>query len=105
MPIPDESIMDAAFITNKSKIIEQMQAANQKAQQQQQQQAQQQEKSDNSKMMLEFAKSKSELAREQDLMASAQEKIARIGEVSANAEYKRSESDLNLVKMMMELED
>ena len=56
-------------------------------------------------MMLEFAKSKSELAREQDLMASAQEKIARIDEVSANAEYKRSESDLNLVKMMMELED
>mgnify|MGYP001609523272 CR=1 FL=1 len=105
MPIPDESIMDAAFITNKAKIIEQMQAANQQAQQQQQQQAQQQEKSDNSKMMLDFAKSKSELAREKDLMASAQQKIASIGESSANAEYKRSESDLNLVKMMMELED
>jgi len=105
MPIPDESIMQAAFITNKKEIIEQMQQISQQQSQQQQAEMQQQQQQDNSKMMVDYAKAKSELAREKELMASAAEKIARIEDLRADAEHKRTEADLNLVKMMIELED
>ena len=40
-----------------------------------------------------------------ELMASAQEKIAKIGDIQADSERKSTESDLNLVKLMIELED
>lgn len=105
MPIPDESIMQAAFITNKKQIIEQMQQQAQQAQQQQQAQMQQEQQKDNSKMMTEYARAKSDLAREKDLMASAAEKIAKIEDLRADAERKGTESDLNLLKLMIELED
>lgn len=105
MPIPDESIMQAAFITNKKQIIDQMQQISQQQAAQQQAAQQQQEQQDNSKMMVDYAKAKSELAKEKELMASAAEKIARIEDLKADAEHKRTEADLNLVKMMIELED
>ena len=105
MPIADESILQAAFITNKSQIIEQMQQQAQQQAQQQQQQAEQQAKMDNSKVMAAYAKSRSDLALEKERMASAQEKLAKIQEDQAMASHKQSEADLNLVKMMIELED
>lgn len=105
MPISDKSIMEAAFITNKKSIIEEMQATAQAQQQQQQAQADQQAKVENSKVMSAFSKSKVDLAKEQELLASAQEKFARIDEDHAKAEHARAEADLNLVKMAMELED
>lgn len=105
MPISDKSILQAAFITNKKEIIEEMQQSAQAQQQQQQAEAQQQAKVEQSKMMESFAKSRSDLAREKDLMASAQERIAKIDDDHAMAQHKRSEADLNLVKMMIELED
>lgn len=101
----DKGIMKASFITNKKEIMEDMQEQSQQAQQQQQAQMQQQQQQDNSKLMLDYAKGKSELAREKDLMASAAEKIARIEDLHADAEHKRTEADLNLVKLMVELED
>jgi hypothetical protein len=52
-----------------------------------------------------MAKAKSDLAREKDLMASAQERMAKIDETEADAEHKRAQADLDLVKMMIELED
>jgi len=55
--------------------------------------------------MAKYAKSKSDLASEKELMASAQEKMANIGQIQAKAEHENMESDLNLVKMMIELED
>lgn len=101
----DKGIMKASFITNKKEIMQDMQQQAQQAQQQQNAQMQQQQQQDNSKMMLDYAKGKSELAREKDLMASAAEKIARIEDLRADAEHKRTEADLNLVKLMVELED
>lgn len=104
----DKGIMKAAFITNKKEIMEDMQAQSeqqQMQQKQQMQQMQQMQQQDGAKMMLEQAKVRSELAREKDLMASAAEKIAKIEDLKADAERKGTESDLNLVKLMIELED
>lgn len=105
MPIPDESILNAAFITNKKDIIATMQKQAEQQQQQQQAQAQQEAKKQNSDVMLAYAKAKTELAREQDLTASAHEKMSKVSDNLANAESKQMESDLNLVKLAMELED
>ncbi len=105
MSISDKSILRAAFITNKKQIIEEMDEQNQQQAQQAQAQAQNDEKKLNSEVMASYAKAKSDLAREKELMASAQEKIAKIGDLQADSERKNTESDLNLVKMMIELED
>lgn len=98
MGIADKSIIRAAFITNKKQVIEDMEEVQQAQSQQQQAQAQQQAQVDQAKMMSELSKSKLN-------MASAQEKIAKIEDIRADAERKETESDLNLVKMMVELED
>jgi hypothetical protein len=105
MPIADKSILRAAFITNKAQVIEDMEQNMQQQQQAQQAQAQQQAQVDQAKIMAQYAKSRSDLAREKDLMASSQEKLAKIVQIDAEAEHKRTQSDLDLVKMMVELED
>ena len=105
MGIADKSIIRAAIITDKRQVIEDMEEQNQQQAQSQQAQSQQQEKLDNSKVMGTYAKARSDLAREKELMASAQEKLARISEIEANAESKTMESDLNLIKTQMQLED
>lgn len=105
MPISDKSIMQAAFITNKKQIIEEMEQAAQQQQQQQQAQAQQQEKVDNSKIMAAYSKSKLDMAKEQEAIASTQEKLAKVDQIEATAEHQKAEADLNLVKIMIGLED
>jgi len=105
MPISDKSILKAAFITNKQEVIQEMQEQAQQQAQAQQMQAAQQEKTDNAKIMASYAKAKADLAREKELIASAQEKIANVNEINATAESKQLESDYNLVKLAMELED
>lgn len=105
MPIADKSILQAAFLTNKKQVIADMEEQSQQQAQQQQAESQQQEKMDNSKMMTAYAKAKSDLAREQDLLASAAEKRAKIDDIESSAEHKRTQADLDLVKMMIELED
>lgn len=91
MGIADKSIIRAAFLTNKRQIQQDMEEQNQQQAQAQQAQAEQQAQIDQSKMALNIA--------------SAQEKMAKIEEIHAGAESKNMESDLNLVKMMVELED
>lgn len=105
MPIPDESILNAAFITNKKDIIASMQQQAQQQQQMQQAQADQEAKKQNSEVMLAYAKSKTEMAKEQELVASAHQKMAQVSETLASAEHKNMEADLSLVKLAMELED
>lgn len=105
MTVADKTIWKAAFITNKAQAEEDAAEQAQQQAQAQQAQAQLQEKVENSKVMATYAKARSDLAREKDLMASAQEKITKIGDINADAERKRMESDLGLVKMMIELED
>lgn len=104
MTVADKTIWRAAFLTNKKQAEEDAAEQMQEQAQQQQQQAQMQEKSENSKIMASYAKSRSDLAREKELMASAQEKLAKINDIEANAEHKKMQADLDLVKMMLELE-
>lgn len=105
MPIADKSILRAAIISNKEEVMQDMQEQSQQQMQAQQAQMQQQQQIDNADIMVKYAKARSDLAREKELMASAQEKIAHIDELQASAEHKNMESDLNLVKLAMELED
>ena len=105
MPIADKSILRAAFITNKKQVMQDMEESVQQQQQAEQAQAQQQQQIDQADIMVKQAKARSDLAREKELMASAQEKIANIGQIQAKAEHEVMEADMNLVKMMIELED
>lgn len=105
MNIPDTAIMRAAFITNKKLIIEEMEQANQQQAQMQQAQMQQEQMKDQSKMQLEGAKTRSELAREKELMASAQEKFSMIDKNEAMAEHERMQADYDLVRAQIDLEN
>lgn len=98
MNIPDKSIMRAAFITNKKQLMQEIDEVNQQQAQMQQQQMQQQAQVDQ-------VKSQETLTKAQLNIASAQEKYAKMDSEEASAEHKRTEADLNLVKLMIELED
>lgn len=91
MPIADKSILRAAFITDKKQVMADMEEQVQQQAQAQQAQMQSQQQIDQAKAM--------------DLQASAAEKMARIQDIKADAEYKSSRSDMEMVKMMIELED
>lgn len=105
IPIANKSIIRAAFISNKAQVQQDMEEEMQQQSQQEQAQAQQEEKKSNADIMLKYAKSRSDLAKEKDLMASTQERLAKIQDLHSSSERKDTESDLNLVKMMIELED
>lgn len=105
MQISDKSILRAAFLTNKKQIMQEMEEQNQAAQQQQQQQMQQQAEVDQSKIAAAMAKAQSDTAKAEDLKVSAVERLAKIHDLHADSERKDTESDLNLVKLMVELED
>ena len=96
--IADKSIIRAAIITDKKKVIEEMQEQQQGQQQQQQMEMQQQQKIDNSKIMAEYTKSRLNLAQEK-------EKMANIDKIESQAKHEEIAADLDLVKMMVELED
>lgn len=105
MPIPDKSILRAAFISDKSRVMQEMEEAGQQQAQQQQAQMQQAQQMDEAKMMSLLAKSRVDNAREQDIRASAQERMAKIEDLHADSVYKSSKADLEMVKTMIELED
>lgn len=90
MGIADKSIIRAAFITNKRQVIADMEEQNQQQDQQAQQQAQQQEKLDNAKIVQAFSKAKLD--------------IAKIDEIEASADHKKAQTEMDLVKSMLELE-
>lgn len=105
IPVSNKSILRAAFITDKARVIQEMQEETQAQQQQQQAEMQQAAKMDDAKIMRLMAQSKTDMAKEQDLIASSQERIAKIQDIQATVEHKGVQSDLDLVKMMVELED
>lgn len=90
IPISNKDIISAAFITNKQRVIENMEQEQQQQAQQGQQQAQMQAQESQSKVMLNVAK--------------AREASSKVDENEALAEHKTLEADLNLVKLMIELE-
>lgn len=98
MNISDKSIMRAAFITNKKQVIQEMEESAQQQQDQQQAEMQQQQKIDESKIMQSFAKAKLD-------MAKIDETYAKVDDLEAGAEHKRTAADLDIVRQMVELED
>jgi hypothetical protein len=90
MGIADKSIIRAAFITNKRQVIEDMEEQAQQQIQQQQAESQKQEKMDNAKIMQAFAKSRLDMA--------------KIDEIEASADHKKAQTEMDLVKSMLELE-
>lgn len=105
MPIPMQSIIEDADIQNKDEMLQIMQQEAQAQKQMEQQQAQMQMEQTNQQRMLDWAKAQADMARATDLNASAAQKTVQIEEIQASAEKKETESDLNLVRMLMELED
>lgn len=91
MPIPDKSILRAAFITNKRQIIEDMEQQQQQQMQQAQAQAQSQSQLDQAKV--------------EGMMAKAQADMAKVEDLKASAMHKATQADLDTVKSMIELED
>lgn len=105
IPISDKSILKSAFISNKQEIIDELEEQAKQQAEAQQAQAQEQQKAQNAEIMVKYAKAKSDLAKEEELKASAIEKNAKIMQIDAEAEHKRTQADLDLVKMMMSLEE
>lgn len=105
MGIADKSIIRAAFITNKRQVIEDMEEQQQQQMEQAQAQAQQAQQMDEAKIVGIMAKAQADQAKVQDLMASSSERIAKIEDIHATAHHKEIQSDLDLVKMIVELED
>jgi hypothetical protein len=97
MSIADKSIIRAAFITNKRQVIEDMEEQQQQQTQQQQAESQQKEKLDNAKIMSLMSKAHLD-------QAGIQEKFAKIEDLHADSEHKRAQTELDLVKSMVELE-
>lgn len=98
MAVADKTIIRAAIITNKRQVIQDMEEQMQQQQEQAQAESQKQEKVDNAKIMSMFAKSKLDLAK-------IDETYAKIDDLEADAEHKRTSADLDIVKQMVELED
>jgi len=98
MPIADKSIIRAAFITGKKQVIDDMQEQQQQQAQAQQQQAEKQDQLDQAKIAQMMSKAQLD-------QAAVGEKIAKMEELHSEAEHKQMQADLDLVKMMVELED
>ncbi len=105
MQIADKTIMRKAIISDKKQVMQDLEEQSQQQQQQMQAQQQQQEKMDNAKIMGMFAKAKVDMAKEQETMAATQERLAKVEDLHADSEYKSSKADLEMVKLMIELED
>lgn len=103
--ITDADILNAATIQNKGEILERQKVQAQQEQQQQQQMLEQQEQQAANQRMLDFSKSKKDMASAKDLEASATEKTVNIEEIQASAEQKRTQAELNLVQQLIELEN
>lgn len=98
IPVANKTILNAAIITNKAQVIADMEEEQQQQAQQAQAQAQAESQKNQSDVMSKYAKSRVDLAREQEI-------LAKITTDKADAIYKQSETELNLVKEMIALED
>jgi len=97
MPISDQSIMKAAFITNKKELMKELAESAQQQQQAQQQQMQQEQQEAQSKIMANTTKSRVDLAKEKEL-------LSQVDENESNAAHHRAAAELDLVKAMIALE-
>lgn len=105
IPIANKSIINSAFITNKRQVIADMEEEQQQQAQQGQAQAEQQAKMDDAKITSLLSKARADMAKEQETMAATQERLAKIDDIEASAQHKKTQADLDTVKMLVELED
>lgn len=98
IPIPNESLLDAATIQNKTKLIEQINAAEQAQQQLQMQQQQLAAQEQAASIRLANARATAD-------EGLGVERYSRIAENQTMADERKTESLLNLVKALKELED
>lgn len=98
----DETILKKAVISDKESVLQSVQQQQQQQQEMQQQQAQAaQETADketNAKVMQSYAKAKLDAAKEEETRAKAEELLSQKA-------HNETRSDLELVKMLIELED
>ena len=97
MGIADKSIIRAAFITNKRQVIADMEEQNQQQQQQAEAQSQQQAQVDQAKIMESMGKVRLNAAKEQ-------ESYAKVQDLYADADHKKAQTEMDLVRSMLELE-
>lgn len=105
IPIANKTIMRKSFISDKKQVEADMQEEMQQQAQMQQAEMQQQAKKDDAEVMSKIAKAKLDMAKETESRVTAQEKMANISNIQAESEHKRAQADLDLVKVMIELED
>jgi hypothetical protein len=97
MAIPDKSIMRSAFITGKAQVIQEMEEAQQAQAQQQQAEMQQAQRVDDAKIAGMMAKAQVDQAR-------VAETFAKVEDLQASADHKKAQTELDLVRSMLELE-
>ena len=88
-------------IDRQQKLMEEQQQQAQQAQAQ----AEQMAKKEQADIMTKYSKSRVDLAKEKELMASTQEKLANISKTQAQTEHETMKADYELVEIMMKLED
>jgi hypothetical protein len=98
IPISNKSIIRSAFITNKKQIIADMEEEQQAQMQAQQQESQQAAQVDQSKVMAAMAKAQLDHAK-------IAETYAKVDDLEASAEHKKAQTEFDLVKSMLELEN
>ncbi|HUV84173.1 MAG TPA: hypothetical protein VMV86_00605, partial [Methanosarcinales archaeon] len=103
--IPDETIIEAATLQNKTKLIEQMQKESQARQQQQQQMEQVQQQLQMSQAELAKAKVQSDLSLAKERDSRVYSNIGLMDERRQEAEKDKTQSMLNLVKTLQEIDD
>jgi hypothetical protein len=105
IPIADKSILRASFIGNKQQVMRDMEEQQQQQQQAQQQQAQQAAAMDQAKIQDLNSRAELNMAKQRETLIGGQEKIAKIHDLEASAAHKQTQSDLELVEMILKLED
>jgi thioester reductase-like protein len=105
MPVPDSAIIKASSISDKKDLLDAMEQQAKQQQQAQQQATQVQMEQAQQQKMLDFAKTKADLAKADESRASAQQKLASIDETLSKAEHERTAADLDIVQKLIQLED
>jgi len=105
IPIPDETIIESATLQNKTKLIEQMQKEAQAKQQQQQQMEQIQQQLQMAQAELAKAKVQSDLSLAKERDSRVYSNIGLMDERRQEAEKDKTQSMLNLVKTLQEIDD
>ncbi len=104
VPIPDESIIQASTIQNKSEVMETMQQIQQQAQQQQQKQQEMEMMRMQSEIKLTEARYTAEVGIGLEKMSQIESNKAMVGERQAEAQKDRELGLLHLAKALSELE-